>query len=194
MTAAEICIAARLQGVDGYGKYVHLLNCGMIVPPTMSEIRAAMPKKKRKYKPGEVRPVVQYDLKGEKIAEFADARSAALNMGKTSIQAIRAACTGVTNSAFGFQWRYEGDAPPGVYTRAPRQMPMTVTERVERVCTVCGKKYIGTRRSKVCSDECRKVVRSEHNRKYNEKRKCANGEAKKPKQTARHSGGSGAGA
>lgn len=169
MTAAELSIAARMNGMS-YGKYVHALKCGMATLPPMSEIRAKMVVQKKRG--SESQPVCQYDKKGEYIATYPTTGEAAVALGmeRRAASTIRNACTGKVNSAYGFQWRFEGDKAPGIYINRGT-MPIRKTERVDMICQMCGKPYKGVKRSRYCSDACADIAKAESAKKYREKKK-----------------------
>ncbi len=169
MTATELTIAARMNGMS-YGKYVHALKCGMATLPPIEKIRAQMVVKKKRG--GEAQPVCQYDKKGEYIATYASTGEAAVAIGqeRRAASSIRNACTGKMNSAYGYQWRFEGEKAPGVYMNRGT-IPIRKTQRVDKICERCGKPYKGVKRSRYCGDDCAKAVQSESAKKYREKRK-----------------------
>lgn len=169
MTAAELSIAARMNGMT-YGKYTHLLRLGMVKLPPLSEIRAQMVVKKKRGNGAQ--PVCQYDMKGVYIATYATTGDAALAVGQERNRSsiICNACTGKMNSAYGYQWRYEGDKAPGVYINRG-SIPVRKTQRVDKICTRCAKPYKGVPRSLYCSNECAKDAQAESKRKYLEKKK-----------------------
>lgn len=168
MTIAEIAIAARMNGMT-YGKYTYLLRLGMVKLPSIEEIRGQMVKKKDG---NAARRVVQYDKKGEYVATYESAAeaAAAIDEGRCRACAIYNACTGKTNSAYGYQWRYEGDKAPGVYMNRGT-MPIRKTKLVDRVCVLCGAEYKGVGRSRYCSKECADVAKAENGKRYYEKHK-----------------------
>lgn len=169
MTAAELSIAARMNGMS-YGKYVHALKCGMATLPPLSEIRAQMVVKKKRG--SGVQPVCQYDKKGEYIATYASTGEAAVAIGqeRRAASCIHNACIGRMNSAYGYQWRFEGDKAPGVYINRG-SIPIRQTQRVDMICQMCGKPYKGVKRSRYCSDACADIAKTESARKYREKLK-----------------------
>ena len=109
-------------------------------------------------------------MKGEYIATYATTGDAALAIGKerSANSSIRNACIGNMNSAYGFQWRFEGDNPPGIYVNRGK-MPIRKTTLVDKVCVRCGKPYRGVARSLYCSGDCANAAKLESNQKYKEK-------------------------
>lgn len=167
LTATELTIAARMYGMS-YGKYTYLLRQDMIKLPPIELIRAQMVTKESK----ESRRVVQYNFKGEYMATYESCADAAVAIGKERRKGgvIRNACTGKTNSAFGYQWRFEGEKEPGIYMNRG-EMPIRKTKLVEKVCVRCGKEYKGVGRSLYCSGECAKAAQKESTKRYYEKNK-----------------------
>lgn len=138
-TLSEMTIAAKLNGMN-YGKFVWELSQGLVKMPSAAEIKAVMPEKKRKHQP-EVRAVVQYDPDGNRIAEYPNAVAAARMLGKEGRANITAACEGKYKSAYGFLWRYAGDAAPA--------------ETLTRICKICGSRFRPKHPSaKYCGSEC----------------------------------------
>ena len=66
-------------------------------------------KNNRAYAKTREKPVIQFTLDGEKIQEFESAQQAAQSLGKISKSAIQHACTGISNSAYGYKWMYKAD-------------------------------------------------------------------------------------
>lgn len=58
--------------------------------------------------------VYQYDLQGNLLNIYSTAQEAADAVG-ASIQLLTMCCRKIIKSAKKFQWRYEGDTPPGIY-------------------------------------------------------------------------------
>lgn len=170
LTASEVTIAAKMNGMD-YGKYSFLVECGKAPLPPLDEIRAQMVVQKKR-RDGEVRAVMQYSLKGEYIATYPSAADAteALGRERRTSGNICNACSGKAASAFGYQWRYEGDNPPGVYINRG-SIPIKRTQRVDKVCVLCGKPYKGLGRSLYCSSECAKAAQRDNNKRFYEKNK-----------------------
>lgn len=167
MTAVEISVAARMQGIESYGKYVFLLRQGRVAPPPIEEINAAMKGVKKPRGKNTGRRVVQYSKEtGERIADFADTLEAAHACKKTCRTQIYQACEGHALSAHGYQWRYEGDEPPGPYKQGPHQLPLTVTEKKRKHCRRCGAEYLGLSSSWYCSSECRAAAMRQSRAKY----------------------------
>ena len=168
LTATEMTIAARMNGMS-YGKYTYLLRQGKAKLPPISEIRAQMVLKKDSKA---TKRVVQYNKMGEYMAIYETAAEAAIALGKERDKGgvINNACVGKTNSAYGYQWRFEGEKEPGVYMNRG-EMPIRKTKLVEKVCTRCGKEYKGVARSLYCSGECAKAAQRESNKRCYEKHK-----------------------
>lgn len=60
--------------------------------------------------------VKAYDFNGNFIKEYPSCREAARELGRPDAgSTIGACCKGKRKSAFGFQWRYTSDMPPGIY-------------------------------------------------------------------------------
>lgn len=180
ITATEMTIAARMNGMS-YGKYAYALKCGLMTLPPLEEIREQMVSEK---KHARVRPVVQYSLKGEYIATFENLTKAAeaLERGTRGSHNIGKACLGKSNTAYGFQWRYEGEKAPGVYI-SRSEMPVRVAKRVEKICQMCGEPYKGVAQSRYCSDACAKAAKLESIKEYLEKQK-----PKEEKRICKHCG------
>lgn len=169
--ASVYTIAAKNVGMD-YGKYVFLLGCGMAKLPPLEEIMAQMVIKKKR-STNEPRAVVQYSMKGEYIATFVNAgdATAALGRDRRTSHNINHACNGSARSAFGYQWRYEGDNPPGIYARLSGEIPVRIAKRVDKVCVLCGAAYKGAGRSLYCSKKCADIAKAESGKRYYEKHK-----------------------
>lgn len=58
--------------------------------------------------------VIQYDLDGNYIQSFNTMKEASLSL-NCSLQLISMCCRKEVKSAANYQWRYDGDDPPGVY-------------------------------------------------------------------------------
>lgn len=168
ITATEMTIAARMNGMS-YGKFAYALKCGLVTMPPLEEIRAQMVGEK---KHARVRPVMQYSLKGEYIATYENATKAAkaLERGARGSHNIGKACLGQSNTAYGYQWRFEGEKAPGVYI-SRSEMPVRVAKRVEKICQMCGEPYKGVKQSRYCSDACAKAAKLESIKEYLEKKK-----------------------
>lgn len=169
ITATEMTIAARLNDMS-YGQFVHLLKCGAVTIPPSEEIQARIVGKKKDDR--FVKPVVQYDMKGEYIATYASTGEAAIAIGRDRRAAcnITCNCCGKSNSAYGYQWRYEGDKAPGVYINRG-EMPIRRTERVDKICVLCGKPYKGVQRSRYCSRDCAEQAQAECRKDYKARKK-----------------------
>lgn len=168
LTATEMTIAARMNGMS-YGKYTYLLRQGKAKLPPISEIRAQMVVKKE----GKTtKRVVQYDKDGKYMATYESAADAAIALDKEREKGgvICNACIGRAASAYGYQWRYEGDKEPGSYS-VRMEIPIRKTTLVDKVCTRCGKEYKGVARSLYCSGECAKAAQRESNKRCYEKHK-----------------------
>lgn len=63
----------------------------------------------REYAKTRQKPVVQFTLAGIKIQEFESALQAATDLGHKDKNAIQHACTGISNSAYGYRWMYKED-------------------------------------------------------------------------------------
>ena len=182
LTIAEMEIAARMNGME-YGKYSNLLENGLATLPPMEEIRAQMVKPKRRSTvDAALQPVVCYDFDGEFVRVYPSVAVAAELLGK-SRSMIRYALSGRARSAHGFQWRYEGDAPPGKYVKEVQTIKITSKRTpVDKVCKVCGKTFKGVGSAKYCSDACRQKGRqtqkTEYMREYRQKVKKVKKEAK----------------
>lgn len=159
MNLTEMSIAARICGMD-YGKFVHLLRQGLVTLPSMAEIRKRMVTIKTA-EPQAARPntpVIQYSKAGEYIARYDTVRAAAMALDvdnsciNNALGSIYRACDGRQKTAYDYQWRYEGDEPPGSIVRP--QQPITVAERLEMTCPICGQVFRGTKRKRYCSPEC----------------------------------------
>lgn len=168
ITATEMTIAARMNGMS-YGKFVYLLKCGMVKLPPLSEIRAQMVVKKDS---NATKRVIQYNKKGEYMATYESAAAAAIALGKDRRKGgvINNACKGKANSAYGCQWRFEGEEAPGVYTNRG-EMPIRKTKLVDKVCVLCGKPYKGVGRSLYCGKECAEKAKADSRKQYYEKNK-----------------------
>ena len=162
LTIAEMEIAARIHGQD-YGKFSFALKCGAAELPPIEKIRSQIVKKERKS--GSTKnetPVCQYDMKGELVRVYDNARQAAEAFGSKSAGNIIAACEGRYMTARGFQWRFIDADPPGTFklpekAHAPKP-------KVEKICGVCGKKFMGKGPAKFCSNDCRKNNAAKKNR------------------------------
>lgn len=161
ISITEMTIAARLSGMD-YGKFVHLLRQGLVTLPSMAEIRKRMVTIKTA-EPQAARPntpVIQYSKAGEYIARYDTVKSAAMALDvdnsciNNALGSIYRACDGRQKTAYDYQWRYEGDEPPGIISKARHQQPITVAERLEMTCPICGQVFRGTKRKRYCSPEC----------------------------------------
>lgn len=166
--ATVYTIAARMAGMS-YGKYMQLLRCGIAKMPPLEEILPQMVKKKDSKA---TRRVVQYNKMGEYMATYESAADAAIFLDKERCKGgvINNACTGKTNSAYGYQWRFEGDKEPGVYMNRG-EMPIRKTKLVDKVCVLCGKPYKGVGRSLYCGKECAEKAKADSRKKYYDKNK-----------------------
>ena len=162
LTIAEMEIAARMHGQD-YGKFSFALKCGAAELPPIEKIRSQIVKKERKS--GSTKndtPVCQYDMKGELVRVYDNARQAAEAFGGKSAGNIIAACEGRYMTTRGFQWRFIDADPPGIF-----KPPAKVHEpkpAIEKICAFCGKKFMGKGPAKFCSDDCRKLAKAKSNR------------------------------
>jgi hypothetical protein len=100
--------------------------------------------------------VVQYDLDGNRIAEYPSAAMAARVLGKSESSNIIAACNGGYKTSYGFQWRYAGDAAP-IATKT-------------KICKICGKQFRPKHHSAMyCSVECAREANRRSAHKFYEK-------------------------
>lgn len=174
LTIAEMEIAARMSGMD-YGKYSNLLEHGFVTLPPMAEIRAQLvqPKRRHTLNPA-MRPVDCYDMDGNYIRTYPSVAAAAEVLG-TSRNMINSNLNGRAKSGYGYQWRWEGDEPPGKYVKEKQTMaiPSKRAPKV-KICEVCGKKFEGLKNAKFCPD-CRtkalKDNKAAYMRKYKRRRK-----------------------
>ena len=176
ISITEMAIAARLSGMD-YGKFVHLLRQGSVTLPSMAEIRKQMVTIKTAV-PQVARPntpVIQYSKAGDYIARYDTVKSAAMALDvdnsciNNALGSIYRACDGRQKTAYDYQWRYEGDEPPGIISKARHQQPITVAERLEMTCPICGQVFRGTKRKRYCSPACAAVAMKESSRRYRQK-------------------------
>lgn len=169
LTISEMVIAARMNGMS-YGHYVQALSAGRAKLPPIKEIRAQLvkPKKRKGSHIGE--PVNCYDMEGNFLACYDNAALAAEHLGGHA-HTIQAACNCVNSkSAYGYQWRYVSDEPPGAYKRGKPRTPI-LAEKVTLECQRCGKWYKGVKRSKYCSKECADLAQRDQMKAVNERRK-----------------------
>ncbi len=169
LTISEMVIAARMNGMS-YGKYVQALSTGKAKLPPIKEIREQLvtPKKRRGSHIGE--PVNCYDMAGNFLACYDNATLAAEHLGGYA-HTIQAACNCVNSkSAYGYQWRYVSDEPPGAYKRGKPRTPI-LAEKVTLECQRCGKWYKGVKRSRYCSKACADAAWRDQRKARNEKAK-----------------------
>lgn len=153
-TLSVMTIAAKLNGMN-YGRFVWELSQGLVKMPSAAEIKAVMPEKKRKHR-SEVRAVVQYDMAGNRVAEYPSASIAARVIGLANGSNIGRACCGKYRTAGGFQWRYAGDAPP--------------TESMVKTCEICGTRFSSKHHSsRYCSVECSNEAKRRNAHRFYEK-------------------------
>lgn len=164
ITATEMTIAARMHGME-YGQFSFALECGMVDMPPMEEIRKRIVKPKVRESGAEFdRPVCRYDLDGEFICSYENVYKAAEALGKANASSIKAALRGRYQSAHKSQWRYMGDPAPGKLVREMVN-PYDPKYWVKKPCKLCGKIYSGPKNSRYCSDECKRQVQQEQNKK-----------------------------
>ena len=142
----EMAKAARAAGMS-YGQYVWAVKSGRAQPPK------ALPSRQKTEPSEKRRAVVQYDMEGNRIAEYENAATAARIVGKTNGANIGRACYGNYGTAGGYQWRYAGDEPPKGKTK--------------RVCGICGKEFTPKHHSsKYCSHECAREAQNINARRF----------------------------
>lgn len=169
MNLVEMAIAARMSGMS-YGKYAYLVRQGQIEPPPIEEIRQKIIKPKLKAGGDRIEcPVCQYDLQGEFVRSYENARQAAAAFGREYANSIHCACDGRYNSAYGFQWRYIDDEPPGVYKRTRSDPVRQEAQWVEKPCKQCGKMFAATYRMQYCSDKCKAEAKKAQMRQIHQK-------------------------
>ena len=157
---ANYVIAARMHDMS-YGQFIHALKHGLVKMPPQREIdrrkvRVEPERKAAKSKLKTNRPVCQYDDNGELICIYETAHMAAAVVGVSRAAQITQVCDGKALKVRGFQWRYEGDPPPGPINKTARQK--------EIICRFCGKTYIGKLSSHFCCDECREAWQAQEAR------------------------------
>ena len=153
-------IAARMHGMS-YGQFIHAFKHGLVKMPPQREIdrrkvRVEIKRKDAKSKFKTNRPVCQYDDNGELICTYESSHMAAAVVGASRAVQITQACDGKKERAYGYQWRYENDPPPGPINKTARQK--------EIVCRFCGKTYIGKLSSHFCCDEHREAWQAQEAR------------------------------
>lgn len=188
LTLVEASIACKLAGMD-YGRWHYLCEVlGVIEPPTAEEIAAntcRKPPKRLQYIKKDW-PVTAYDLEGRPVMTYPSIEVAARALGKNT-RWIYACSSGRCASAYGYQWRYGDDPPPGARLKkeaAPRTAPKT-----EKVCPICGTVFEGNKKEKLCSEACRIEAHKRRVRENDKARRAAEAKNKPKTKRCRECGG-----
>ncbi len=168
MNLVEASVACKLAGMD-YGQWHYLCEVlGVIEPPTAEEIRKHMHHRAKGSEHERRRncPVTAYDKKGREITTYPSVEIAATVL-KAQTSGIYAACNGRYYSSHGYQWRYAGDPPPGPLIHK-RSGDVGIVA-LKKTCKHCNRPYVGTRKSRYCSDTCRAAVQVERSKAYQQR-------------------------